>query len=93
MDSDVRDVRGHEAERPVATDAEHLLVTRRIELQDRRAVLKALRPLGPSAGGVLALDGEDRGAVGVLPVLLEVGDLRRGGLEDAVGGGLQGGRC
>jgi hypothetical protein len=92
MHADVRDVRRHEAERALASDAEHLLIARRVELKDRCSVLEPLRPLGPSAGGVLPLNGEHGGAVGILPAFLEVGDLWGGGLEDFVGSGLQRGR-
>ena len=89
MHPDVREMGGHQSERPLAADAEHLLVAGRVELKDRGAVLEALGPLGPTAGGVLPLDREDRGAVGVFPAFLEVGNLGRGGLEDGVGGGFK----
>ena len=53
--ADVGDVRRHDvdecASRPISRNS---LVAGGIELQDRRAELKALRPLGPAAAGVLA---------------------------------------
>ena len=90
MDADMSDMRRHEAKGSVTTNAEHFLIIRCVELEDCRAVLESLRPLGPTAGGVFAFNGEDRGAVGILPALLKVGDLWGGGFEDAVGGSLQG---
>ena len=77
MDTNVGDVRCHEAKGSFATDTKHLLVARSVELKDCGPVLEALRPLGPSTGGVFAFDGEDRGAVRILPALLKVGDFWR----------------
>ena len=42
-----------------------------LELIDRRAELKTLRPFGPAARGVFALDGEDRRALRRVPALLQ----------------------
>jgi hypothetical protein len=82
--ADVRDVGCHQLERSLATDAEHLLVAGRVELQDGCAELETLRPFGPSAGSVTAFDGENRGAIGVFPARLQGGDFRRGILENAL---------
>ena len=43
---------------PLAAELEIALVAGGVEVQQRRAVLKALRPLGPALGRVAALDGE-----------------------------------
>lgn len=63
VDPDVGDVDGHAAEGGVATDLEHGFIPGGIVLEDGRAVDKTFRPLGPTAGGVFALDGEDGGTV------------------------------
>jgi hypothetical protein len=51
-----------------------------VVLQERHAKSKTLRPLGPSARGVAALHGEDRGALGGIPRGIDRADLavRRG---------------
>ncbi len=50
---------------PLAAKLEVSLVIRGVEVQQHRAVLEALRPLGPAAGGVAAVDGEHgRGGAG-----------------------------
>ena len=63
VDPDVGDVDGHSAEGGVAADLEHGFISGGIVLEDGRAVDEAFGPLGPTAGGVFALDGEDGGAV------------------------------
>ena len=54
--ANVRDVRRHEVDGIAPTDVEKRLVIRDLELINRRAELKALRPLGPAARGILALE-------------------------------------
>ena len=63
VDPDVGDVGGHSAEGGVAADLEHGFISGGIVLEDGRAVDESFGPLGPTAGGVFALDGEDGGAV------------------------------
>ena len=67
----------------LAAELEQLAVAGGVEGEDRAAVLKPLRPLGPAAAGVLAFDGEDRRAAGRVPCLLDQADLLRGELEEA----------
>ena len=60
VDADVRQMRGHHGDGPLAAELQIPLVVRGVELQQHRAVLKALRPLGPAAGRVAAVDREHR---------------------------------
>ena len=69
--ADVRKVRRHPLERPGAPELQEAGIAGGVELQDRRAELEALRPLGPAAGHVLALDGEDGRAVLGQPATFE----------------------
>ncbi len=80
VDPHVGDVGGHARERPLAPEIEEAALTPAVELQDCGAELESLRPVGPSSGGVAALDGEDRRAGGRIPALLESEDLLRGQL-------------
>ena len=50
-----------------APELEELALAGRVELQQRRSELEALRPLGPAARAIAPLDGEDRRAVGGIP--------------------------
>ena len=67
---DVGQVGRHAVHRVRAADLEELLLSRGVELEDGRAELEALRPLGPAPGGPPAVDCEHgralRGAVGSL---------------------------
>ena len=67
----VRHVRGHVLHRAFVADLQKPLVAGGVVLQHGRAELKALRPLGPAARGVLALHGEHRRALGRTPVFLD----------------------
>ena len=80
----VREVRRHPRERALAAEIEKRRVARRIELQQRRAVLKSFRPLGPSARRVAPVDGEDGRAVPLAPRRFQRSDFSGGELEDAV---------
>ena len=55
VDADVRQVRGHHGDGPLAAEPQEALVAGRVELQQGRAELEALRPLGPALGRVAAL--------------------------------------
>ena len=68
--ADVRDVRGHALHCPPAADFQKPLIAGRVELQHRRAELKSLRPLCPTARGVLPLLSEYRSALGCTPAFL-----------------------
>ena len=76
VDADVREVRRHAVERAGAAELEEGAVARRVELENGRSELKALRPLGPAARAVASLHGEHRRAVFRTPALLERVDLR-----------------
>ena len=84
--ADVADMAGHVLHRGAAADLENRRVARGVELQDGRAELEALRPLGPAARRVAAVDREDRRATRRIPRLLEPRDLLRGQLEQMVDG-------
>ena len=73
--SDMAHVGRHVFYRVFATHLQKSGVVGGIVLQDGRAVLKTLRPLGPASGGVLTLHGEHRGAFGGVVVLLDVLNL------------------
>jgi len=83
--ADVRDVRRHELHGLLAAELQRGEIAGRIEVQEREAKLKPLRPLGPAARGVAALDGEDRRAVGGIPSGVECADFLAGKFENAVG--------
>lgn len=89
VNPDVGDVDGHSAEGGVAADLEHGFISGGIVLKDGRAVDKAFGPLGPTAGGVFSLDGEDGGAVRLFPAFLEGEDFWSGGLKDLFGGSFE----
>jgi hypothetical protein len=80
----VAEVRGHDRHRGPPAEVQELLVTVRFELEQRRAELEPLRPLGPAAGGVFALDGEDRSALGRVPALVELSNLLGRDFEQVV---------
>src|SRR6188508_2243604 len=56
--ADVREVRSHAFQRAAAPQFEEGTIVCRVKLQYGRAELEPLRPLGPAAGHVLAVDGE-----------------------------------
>jgi len=89
VDPDVGDVDGHSAEGGVATDLEHRFISGGIVLEDGRAVDEAFGPLGPPAGGVFSLDGEDGGTVRLFPSFLEGEDFWSGSLKNLFGGSLK----
>ncbi len=60
VDPHVRQMRGHHLHGPPPTKFQELLSARGVELQNRRAILKTLRPFGPPFGRILSRDGEDR---------------------------------
>ena len=72
VNADVRDVRGHQFKSFPTAKIEEGFVAGGVVLQQRRAELKTLSPLGPSARGVLALNREDRRALGRVPGLFDV---------------------
>ena len=55
----VRQVRRHDRHRPLAANLQELALSGGVELEDGRAELKALRPLGPSPAGVPAAGSEN----------------------------------
>src|SRR5438876_7638782 len=81
VDADVREVGRHALEGVAPADFQERFLAGGIELQQRRAELKPLRPLGPPTGGVSASYREDRRAAFGFPALLEVQDFSRGKLE------------
>ena len=89
MDPDVGDVGGHAAERSLSADLEHRFIASGVVLEDGGAVDETFGPLGPAPGGVFAFNGEDRGAVRLLPTFLEEEDFRGGGLENFFGRGFE----
>ncbi len=93
VDPDVGDVDGHSAEGGVAANLEHGFISGGIVLEDGRAVDEAFGPLGPTAGGVFSLYGEDGGTVRFFPSFLEGEDFWSGGLKDLFGGSLETFRC
>ena len=84
MHADVRKMRGHQAKRPIAADAEHFLITGGIILENRRTILESLGPLGPSPRGIFSLDGKDGRSVGILPAFFQGGYLGCGGFKNLV---------
>ncbi len=84
VDAHVRQVRGHVREGALAAQLEERALVRRVELQQGRAELEALRPVGPATRRVAAAQREDRRAVGRVPGLLEREDLPGGERPHAV---------
>jgi hypothetical protein len=91
VDADVGDVGGHEVDGVAAGDVEEGFVAGEFELVGGGAELEALGPFGPAAGGVGALDGEDGGAEGGIPAVLEAVDFGAGEGGELVDGGEEGG--
>jgi hypothetical protein len=86
VNPDMGDVCGHAAECSLATDLEHRSVAGGVVLEDGGAVDEPFGPLGPTSRGIFAFNGEDGGAVRILPAFLEGEDFRGGGLENFFGG-------
>ena len=66
-----------------AAKFEKFVVAGGVESQEGAAVLEALGPLGPAAGGVFARNREDGRAPGDVPGALELCHLRGSQLEEA----------
>ena len=79
--ADVRHMRRHFLHCFLSPQLQKLLLSSGFELEQRRTELKALGPLGPTARGVFAFDGEDGGAVGRLPGFFDAQDFVRGQIE------------
>ena len=92
VDAHVRDVRRHARVGALAPELEERALAGRVELQQRRAELEALGPVGPAARRVAPALREDRRAVGRAPALLEIEDLPRGQLPEAGEARLEVGR-
>ncbi len=71
MDAGMSEVLGHIVHDMAACKGQEARVACEIEADESVAILKALRPLGPTARRVLAGDGEYRRAIGHLPAALE----------------------
>ena len=82
--ADVRDVRGHVLHCPPAADFQKPLIAGRVELQYRRSELKSLRPLCPTARGVLPLLGEYRRALRRAPTFLDGQNFPAGQVEESL---------
>ena len=79
--AEVRDVRGHPFNCVAPPDLQKPRVAGGVELEQRRTVLKPLRPFRPSARRVSALHCENRRAVFGFPAFLEAHNFWRGELE------------
>src|SRR5262249_50733596 len=84
VDAGVRDVRRHAPDRSRASQREELTLAGGVELQQRRAELESLRPLGPAARPAAALDADPRRAVRRIPAVLDRSKLRRRQLEHPI---------
>src|SRR6266576_2501642 len=84
MHTDVRDVRGHPFNGAAPPDFQKALVAHRVELQQRRTVLKSLRPLRPAARGVFPFHGKHGRALLRLPPFLEAEDFLPRQLEQPI---------
>ena len=71
-------------ERALAAELEELAIAGGVELQERRAVLKALGPLRPAARGVPPAHGEHRRALLRPPGVFDAANLLRRQLEQPV---------
>jgi len=89
MDPDMGDVGGHAAECSLPANFEHRSVASGVVLEDGGAVDESFGPLGPAPRGVFAFNGEDGGAVRILPAFLEGEDFRSGCLENFFGGSFE----
>src|SRR4029453_4433337 len=81
VDADVREVRRHPVDGARSPELEEFRLAGRVELQQRRPELKALRPLGPPARAIAPVGGEHRRAVFGPPGLFDRANLVRGQLE------------
>ena len=75
VDADVRNVGGHHLDGLAPAQVQEPLVAGGVELQEGGAELEPLRPFGPAARGVSALDSEDGGAMGGIPGLFNGQDF------------------
>jgi len=66
----------------VPPDVQERFVLGDFILIDRRAKLKTLRPLGPTAGGIFALDREDRRPFRGIPPFLQMMNFLAGNREE-----------
>ena len=81
VDADVGQVRRHAFDRPRAPQLEECGLAGRVELQQRRAELESLRPLGPPARAITAFDREYGRAVFRAPGIFDRTNLRGRQLE------------
>jgi hypothetical protein len=65
------EVLGHVEDYVAPCGVELVLVAGHVEAEEGIAVLKALGPLGPASGGVLAFDGDDGRSIAGFPALVE----------------------
>ena len=82
--TDVRDMRGHPFNGAAPANFQETLVAHRVELQQRRAVLKTLRPLRPAARSVFPFHGKHGRALPGLPRFFEAEDFYPRPLEQPV---------
>jgi hypothetical protein len=82
-------VRGHDFDGLASTDLEKTFLAGRVELQNRRAELKALRPFGPASGRVFSFDREDRSALFWFSDFLDAEDFLPRQLEQPLGRGQE----
>src|SRR5258708_6834746 len=80
----MRQVRRHPLDGPQASELQEVAIAGRVELQELRSELKPLRPLGPAARAIAAVDREYGRAVGRIPAPLDRLDLPRRQLEHAI---------
>src|SRR5579872_5640710 len=80
----MRDVRRHGCHRALASSFQELCLAGRVELQNGRAELEALRPFGPAAACVLSADREHGRALRWLPGSIERPDFHGGGFKQAL---------
>ena len=81
--ADVGDMRGHALDRVAPSNFQKPLLAGRVELQQGRAELEALRPFRPAARGVFAYHGENRRAGFRFPRLFKPQDFLRRKLEQS----------
>ena len=85
----VGEVRGHALHCARSSEVEEGDVTGRVELQQRRSELEALRPLCPAARLIAALHGEHRRALFRPPDRFDGQDLRSRQIEQVIDFGEQ----
>ena len=78
VDSDMRDVRSHALEREPLSLLGVSLFPGGVELEKRGAIVETFGPFGPTAGGVFAVDSEDRRTLrGIVVLQHEIDFLAR----------------